>query len=161
MSDCASAVPISPDPPCLEGAEEPGGVRPVDDAVVVGEREVHHRPDRDRLPHLGVGDDDRALHDGTRAQDGDLRLVDDRRVEQRAAAAGVRQGERATGEFVRADLARARAVGEIGDLAGQSGEVEIARVVDDRYEQPPVGVDGDAQVLGVVVGDRLRLGVDR
>ncbi len=33
-------------------------------------------------------------------------------------------------------------------------------MVDDRDEQPPVGVHRDAQVLGVVVGDRPLLDVD-
>ena len=54
----------------------------------------------------------------------------------------------------------ARALGEVGDLAGEAGEVQVAGIVDDRYEQAALGVDGDAEVLGVVVGDRLRLGVD-
>ena len=33
--------------------------------------------------------------------------------------------------------------------------------LDDRDEQAALGVDRDAEVLGVVVGDLARLGVDR
>src|SRR6478609_8583820 len=79
--------------PGLHRAEEPSGVGPVDDAVVVGQREVHHRADRDGLAAVGVGDDDGPLDDRAGAEDGDLRLVDDRGVEERAAAAGVGDGE--------------------------------------------------------------------
>ena len=71
--------------PLLDGAEEARGVRAVDDAVVVGERQVDHRADRDRLATVGVLDDDRTLDDRTGAEDGDLRHVDDRGVEQRTA----------------------------------------------------------------------------
>ena len=60
-----------------------------------------------------------------------------------------------------ADLVGAGALGQIGDLAGDAAEVQVAGVVDHRHEQPAVGVDGDAQVLGVVVGDRLGVHVDR
>ena len=50
----------------------------------------------------------------------DLRLVDDRGVEQRAAAAGVGQRERAAAELVGRDLVGAGALGEVGDLAGDA-----------------------------------------
>ena len=50
-------------------AEEPARVRAVDEAVVVREGHVHHRPDRDHvLPEL-VLDDPRALHDRVGAED--------------------------------------------------------------------------------------------
>ena len=104
-------------------------------------------------PSVRVVDDDGALDDRAGAEDADLRLVDDRRVEQRAAAAGVGQRERAAAELVRADLVGAGALGQVGDLAGEAAEVEVAGVVDDRDQQAALGVDRDAEVLGVVVGD--------
>ena len=85
--------------------QEPGGVGAVHQPVVVGQRQVDHRPDGDDLAERRVLDHDGALDDGAGAEDADLRLVDDRRVEQRAAAAGVGQRERAAGQVVRADLA--------------------------------------------------------
>jgi hypothetical protein len=66
----------------------------------------------------------------------DLRLVDDRRVEQRAGRAVVRDGERAAGQLVRGDLVRPRAGGEVADLLGEAGEVEVARVLDDGTSRP-------------------------
>jgi hypothetical protein len=54
--------------------------------VVVGQREVDHRAHGDDLAEVGVVDDDGPLDDRPRAEDADLRLVDDRRVEQGARA---------------------------------------------------------------------------
>ena len=50
--------------------------------------------------------------------------------------------------------------GEVGDLAGEAADVQVAGAVDDRHHQAAVGVHGDAEVLGRVVGDLLRLRVD-
>ena len=75
------------------------GDRAVDEAVVVAERQVRHRPDRDR-----VVDDDGPLLDGADAENRDLRLVDDRHAEQRAEHAGVRDRERAAGHLVGLEL---------------------------------------------------------
>ena len=55
--------------------------------------------------------------------------------------------------------ARVRA-GQVGDLAGQAADVEVARVADDRHHQAALGVHGDAEVLGVVVDDLAGLGVE-
>ena len=46
-------------------------------------------------------------------------------------------------------------------LRAMPADAEVAGVVDDRHEQPALGVDRDAEVLGVVVGDRAGLLVDR
>ena len=105
-------------------------------------------------PRFGSSTTTGALDDRAGAEDADLRLVDDRGVEQRAPAAGVGQRERAAGELVRADLVGPGPLGHVGDPPRQPGEVEVTGVADDRHDQPPLGVHGDAQVLGVVVGDR-------
>ena len=55
------------------------------------------------------------------------------------------------------DLAGPGPRGQVGDLAGQAAQVEVAGVVDDRHHQAALGVDRDAEVLGVVVG-HLRVG---
>ena len=144
----------------LHRDEEPGGVRAVDEPVVVGQRQVDHGPDRDHLAERRVLNDDGALDHAADAEDADLRQVDDRRVEQRAAAAGVGQRERAAGQLVRADVAGPGAGREVGDLAGEAADVQVARAVDDRHHQAALGVHRDAEVLGGVVGDLLRLGVD-
>jgi hypothetical protein len=81
-------------------------------------------------------------------------------VSNSAATAGVGEREGRPAQLVRADLVGAGALGEVSDLARDDGEVEIARVVDDRNEQSARGVDGDAEVFGVVVGDGLGVRVD-
>src|SRR6184192_236807 len=88
----------------LHGGEEARRVRAVDDAMVIGQRQIHHRANGDRLAEVRVTDDDRALDDCSRAEDGDLWLIDDRGVEQRAAATGVGQREGSATELVRAHL---------------------------------------------------------
>ena len=112
-------------------------------------------------PRSGSVDDDGALDDRAGAEDADLRLVDDRGVEQGAARAGVGQREGAATELVGGDPVGAGALGEVGDLARHAAEVEVAGVLDHRDEQAAVGVDGDAEVLGLVVGDRAGGLVDR
>src|SRR6185312_11953650 len=144
----------------LHRDEEPGGVGAVHEPVVVGQRQVDHGADRDDFAEGRVHDDDGALDHAADAEDAHLRLVDDRRVEQRAAAAGVGQRERAAGQFVRADLAVAGAAREVGDLAGEAADVQVAGAVDHWHHQAALGVHRDAEVLGGVVGDFLRLAVD-
>src|SRR4051812_5635726 len=136
----------------LHGAEEPRRVGAVDQPVVVRQRQVAHRADGDRLAEVRVVHDHGALDDGAGAEDADLRLVDDRCVEERATAAGVGQGEGAATQLVRRDLVAAGALREVGDLAGQPGDVEVAGVLDHRDQQAALGVDRDAEVLGAVVG---------
>src|SRR6202035_4659561 len=72
----------------------------------------------------------------------------------------VGQRERAAGQLVRPNVTGPGAGREVGDLAGEAADVQVAGAVDDRHHQAAVGVHGDAEVLGGVVGDLLRLGVD-
>src|SRR5215218_2830069 len=108
--------------PFAHRGEEAGGVGAVNDAVVVGQRQVDHRADRDDLAEVGVLDDDRPLHHRADTEDRHLRLVDDRGVEQRAPAAGVGQREGAAPQLVRRDLVRAGALGQIRDLPGDAAD---------------------------------------
>src|SRR6266542_5606005 len=101
--------------PLLDRHEEASRVGAVDDAVVVAQREVDHRAWHDQLAQVRVFDDYRALDYGAGAEDADLRLVDDRRVEQRASAAGVGQRERAAGQLIRTDLVRPGTLRHVGD----------------------------------------------
>ena len=91
----------------LEGAvleavlhRRPGSARRRRRRRAGGRRTAPGRPSsgsRSLSPAVGVRDHDRALDDRAGAEDADLRLVDDRGVEQRAPAAGVGQRERAAG----------------------------------------------------------------
>src|SRR5262245_11173768 len=74
--------------PVANRGEEPGRIGAVDQAVVIGEREVHSGAWQDHLAQLRVLHHRGALDHATGAEDANLRLVDDRGVEERAPAAG-------------------------------------------------------------------------
>jgi hypothetical protein len=78
--------------------------------VVVGEGDVHHRPDLDL-----VADGDRLPLDLVHAEDAGLRRVEDRRRRQRALDAAIGDREGAAREIVDRQLAVARLAGEGGD----------------------------------------------
>src|SRR3954467_9574904 len=65
----------------------------------------------------------------------------------RAARAGVFPGVAAVVWWA------AGAVGQVGDLPGDAGDVEVAGVPDHRHQEAALGVDGDAEVLLGVVDD--------
>ena len=83
----------------------------VDDPVIVGHREVHHRPDHNLAVHhhgplLGL------VH----AQDGALRSIYDRGRHQRAEHAAVGDGERAARQIFDRDRALARLLRVLADF---------------------------------------------
>src|SRR6478609_2827756 len=106
--------------PLLYRVEEAGCVRAVDVAVVIGQREIAHRTDADHLVAVGVLDHHRPLDDGPGTQDGRLRRHEDRGVEQGTDRPGVSDREGPAGQLVRPDLVVPGALGEIGDLAGDT-----------------------------------------
>ena len=121
--------------------------------MVVGQGEVDHRADRDDIAAV-VADDNRALDDTPGAEDRHLWLVDDRRIEERAAAAGVGEGEGPSGELVRRHAIGAGPVGEVGDAPSEPRDTEVTRIPHDGHEQSAIGIDGDAEVDLTVVGHR-------
>lgn len=68
--------------PVLHRGEETRGVGPVHDAVIVGERQVHHRADGDGVETVVAHHHGLLLHDSG-AEDRDLGQEDDRRIEER------------------------------------------------------------------------------
>src|SRR6185436_802781 len=75
----------------LDRDEELHRLGPVDEPVVVGESEVHHRADSDLSRILRVFD--RAVLDGVHAEDAGLGRVEDRRGHERPVDAAVGDGE--------------------------------------------------------------------
>jgi len=71
----------------------------IQNAMVEGQREIDHRADGNR-----VVNDDRSFLYRAHAQDGALRLVDDRRGEQRAGNAVIGDGERPALDFIRLEF---------------------------------------------------------
>src|SRR5690606_19841487 len=96
----------------LDGDEEANCLATIDDPVIVGERDVHHRPDLDLS-----ADDDRALDDVVHPEDPDLRGVQDGGRKHRPVDPAVGDGEGAALQLVEGQLAITRAGGELGDGA--------------------------------------------
>ncbi len=109
----------------------------VHDAVVVAEREIHHRTD-----------DDLAIHgDGTvlgfvHAEDAALRRVQDRRAHEGAVNAAVGDREDATLQVLEADFALAGLHGIVGEIFFDFGEGFLVRIADDRNDEALFGADG-------------------
>src|SRR5690606_6329194 len=120
----------------------------VDEAVVVGEGDVHHRPD----DHLAV-DGDGSILDGVQAEDAGLGRVDDGGGQQRAVDAAVGNGERTAFELVQFELVVLGAFGKIGDRQFDLGERHAVGVAEDGDDQPAAAADGDADVVVVPVDD--------
>ena len=108
---------------------------------------------RDGVVAVLVGDDFGFLVEAADAEDGALRLVDDRGAELLAEDAGVGEGEGATGDLVGSELLAAGAVGYVDDGAGDAEEVLLFRLLDDGDDEAPVERDGDADVDVLVVAD--------
>ena len=83
----------------LDADEESDGFAAVEDAVVVGQGEVHHGADLD----LAV-DGDGLVLDGVQAEDGGLGQVDDRGAHEGAEDAAVGDGEGAAGHVFDGEL---------------------------------------------------------
>ncbi len=109
--------------------------------MVEGQREIDHRADGNR-----VVNDDRSFLYRAHAQDGALRLVDDRRGEQRPGYAVIGNGERPALDFIRLEFpgAGTLAVGcpfcmvMLTDAAKADGEsvkmLDVAEIVAEKLK---------------------------
>ena len=117
--------------PLLDAHEEGHGLLAVDEPVIIGERDVHHRTDHDLTVHRH-----RPLLDLVHAEDAGLGRIQDRRREQRAEDAAVGDGEGAAGEIVGHQLAVARAGRELGRSARSSSARRMrVGVADDGHDE--------------------------
>src|SRR5699024_3177544 len=110
---------------------------------------------RDVFETIGVLNHHGAANDRTDPHDAHLGLEEDRGVEQRTPRTGVGDRERATGQLVGRGLVITGAGCKVGDLPRQTGDVEVARVLEYRHDESAFGVDGDPDVLRAVVDDLL------
>src|SRR5581483_6599431 len=116
-------------------AQEATRVRAVDEAVVVRQRDVHDRADRDHVPAELVLYHPWPLHERVGAEDRRLRLADHRRAVEGAVAARVRDRERAALDVLRQQLLVARARSDVRDAFGEAQQVQRLRVLDHRDDQ--------------------------
>src|SRR2546426_12776885 len=72
----------------------------VDETVIVAERQMHQRADRDGIIAVAVGDDNRSLRDPAHSHNGGVGLIDDGEPEDCAELSRIRDGERGPFYFV-------------------------------------------------------------
>ena len=106
--------------------------------MVVGERQVDHRARRHDLAEVRILHDDGAAYHRPGAQDADLRLVDDRRVEERTRTNKISPDELSGGTFTLTNT-------------GSRGALFDTPIIN----QPQVGILGTGSVVrrAVVVQD--------
>ena len=102
--------------------------------VVVAVAEEHHVPDGNHIPMFRL-QNGRALADGPKCQNADLRLVDDGRTHDVSKGPHIAHRVGSSGNVVGGQLARARPSGEVVHLTRQSLEIVLVRVLDHRHNQ--------------------------
>ncbi len=76
-------------------------VRPVDDAMIKGQRKISHVTYSDIIVALFIRNYLRAFYDGADAKDRDLRLIDNWRPKKSAKDPGICDCKRAAGNIIR------------------------------------------------------------
>ena len=118
--------------------------------MVEGERDGSAASNDDR-----VVPDDRPRRHSTDAQDRNLRVVDDGRLEEPGELARARHRERRPAQLFGRERTRASALGEVGDLGGELVDGLFVHPADNRDDEPVVGLHCDADVVPVQVEDRV------
>src|SRR4029079_11752455 len=126
----------------LDGDQELHGLAAVDDAVIVGQRDVHHGPHHD----LAI-DHHRAFLGRVHPENSAWRHVDGGRGQQRAECAAVGDGERAAGELLDADLAVARLLRVQPDVLLDVGHALQIGVAQHRNHETALRRNGDTDVV--------------
>ena len=136
----------------FDADEELDGFASVHDAVVVGEREIHHGSD-DNLTFAGDG----TVLNVVEPEDADLRGIEDGRAEHGAIDATVADGEGATAEIIQREGAVLRFFGHGADGALELGERETVSIADDGDNKSFGRADGNANVEVVFEDDFVTL----
>lgn len=141
----------------LELDEEGGGLTSVNDTVVVGKGNVHHRADL----NLAVNSNGSLLN-GVHAQNGALGHVDNGSTHHRAKDTTVRDGEGTAGQVLNGNLAITGLGSVLGNALLNLDKRQRLSVADDGGDETLGGGNGNRDIDIVVVDDRVTLdsGVD-
>ena len=85
------------------------------------------------------------------AENAGLRRIEDRRAEQRAVDAAVRDGEDAAAEVLDLDLSLARFHRVFREVALDLREGFLIRIANHRHDEAALGADGDADVVEMIL----------
>src|SRR6266446_4319797 len=113
----------------LDAHQKRHRVLAIDDAVIVGQRQIHHRAYLDL-----AADRDRAILNLVHAEDAGLRRVQDRGRHQRAVDSAIGDGEGAALHLLDLELALARAPAEIGDALFDLGNRLLVAIAHHRND---------------------------
>src|SRR5688500_5181998 len=136
----------------LDAYEEQNCLLAVHYAVVIGKRDVHHRPDLDF-----AGDRHRAVLRLVKPENPYLRVVDDRSRDQRSEDSAIRDRKCSAGQVVHVELSVARALGDSGDLAAYVENPFRMRVLDVGNDEACVGRDGNSHIHVMSEDDRVAI----
>src|SRR5712691_5789119 len=117
--------------PVAHGGKEARRGRPIDDAVIEADDDVHHLADRDRV----IVGHHQTLANGFRRQDRGLAGRHDGARHDRSQRTRVVQSERAAGEIVERETPGLGAIDDVADGPHQAREALTVRVLDDRDDE--------------------------
>ena len=132
--------------------EEGNGLFAVDQAVIVGEGEVHHRPNFHLIP-----DGDRALLDGMKTEDGGLGWIEDGSGENGSVDATIRDGEDATEQVGEREFSVARPGGDRTQSLFETSEVELIAIAQHGNDEALFGANGHPDIEVVLGHDFVSL----
>eukprot|EP00050_Salpingoeca_kvevrii_P016586 m.56840 g.56840 ORF g.56840 m.56840 type:complete len:307 (+) comp7036_c0_seq1:1183-2103(+) len=136
----------------LDGFQEGYRLTAINQAMVVGQSDVHHVAN----DNLAV-DGNRALEDAVHAEDAGLGWVDDGSAHERAKDAAVADGKGATIHVLNRKIAVARLEAEVGELALDIDKAHLFDVAENRNNQALGGSNGNRNVDIVVVDNVIAI----
>src|SRR5579859_4506236 len=134
----------------LDALEERHGFAAIHDAMIIGQRHIHHRADH----HIAFARD-RAVLNGVEAEDSALGRVHNGRGEQGTINAAIADGEGATLQFLRLEFVVTGALGKIADGNFNFSEAQALRVTQHGNDEALAAADGDADVIVIAI-DNIR-----
>ena len=132
----------------LMSFEKHHGFAAIDNAVVVGQGEVHHRTDH----NLSL-DGHRTIFDRMKSEHTALRRIHDRRGKHRPVDAAIADGKCAALKFVDLELVLLRAFGKIGDGLLDFRKAHVFGIAQNGNDQSLATADGDTDVVVVAIDD--------
>src|SRR5436190_10463961 len=127
--------------------------RAIDYAMVERDRKVRAGANGDGVFPVSAGQNFWPLLDSANAENGNLRLVDDRRAHQRSKDSRIGDGEGSFLYFLRRQLLGASARRQIVQCARDSRKREIVGALDHGNDQSPIQRHGDTNVDLLSVDD--------
>ncbi len=118
--------------------------------MIEAKRQYRGRPRDDR-----IADDHCAFCNRADAKNRHLRLIDDRRAEQRAGCAGIGDRERAARDVFRLELLAARARSEVSHRLRDASEILRIGMLDDRDDQSGLERHSHTDVDVLVIDDAV------